>query len=79
MIIPFRTLVFFLSQWDVRNIIKLKLKQASKEFQKEFHYEKRRARLAKNFFTCASQFRKVRGDLILLQNGFHELKIALSD
>ena len=32
MIIPFRTPVFFLLQWEVQTIIKLKLKQASKEF-----------------------------------------------
>ena len=32
MIIPFRAPVFFLLQWEAQTIIKLKLKQASKEF-----------------------------------------------
>ena len=32
MITPFRTPVFFLLQWEAQTIIKLKLKQASKEF-----------------------------------------------
>ena len=33
-------IVFFFLQRDVRTIIKLKLEQASKEYQKEFHRKK---------------------------------------
>ena len=58
-----KTIVFFLLQWDVWTIIKLKLKQASKESQKEFHRKKIRERLAKMFFTFMSHFHKVREDL----------------
>ena len=48
-------IVFFFLQRDVRTIIKLKLEQASKEYQKEFHRKKKtkkkkRERLAKMFF-----------------------------
>ena len=57
------TIVFILLQWDVRTIIKLKLKQASKEYQKEFHRKKIRERLAKMFFTFISRFHKVHDDL----------------
>ena len=57
------TIVFILLQWDVWTIIKLKLKQASKEYQKEFHREKIQERLAKMFFSFISQFHKVRDDL----------------
>ena len=56
-------IVFFLLQWDIWTIIKLKLKQASKEYQKEFHREKIQERLAKMFFSFISQFHKVRDDL----------------
>ena len=56
------TIVFFLLQWDVRTIIKLKLKHASKEYQKEFHWKKTE-RLANMFFTFISRFHKVRNDL----------------
>ena len=34
------TIVFFLFKWGIQTIIKLKLKQASKEYQKEFHHKK---------------------------------------
>ena len=43
-------IVFFLLQCDVGTIIKLKLKQASKEFWKEFQTEKIRERPAKKVF-----------------------------
>ena len=51
-------IVFFFLQRDVRTIIKLKLEQASKEYQKKFHRKKKkkkkkkkkRERLAKMFF-----------------------------
>ena len=57
------TIVFFLLQWDVWTIIKLKLKHASKEYQKEFHRKKKQERLAKIFFPFMSRFHKVRNDL----------------
>ena len=62
-----------------KSIIKLKLKQASKKLQKELHREKIRARLAKLFFTFASRFHKVRGDLKSVKNGFHVWNIVFSD
>ena len=56
--------LFFLQQWDSQTIVKLKLKQASKEFfSKEFHHEKMWARLAEMLFTFISQFHKVHSDL----------------
>ena len=72
MIIPFRIpyCSFFL-QWDLQTMIKLKLKQTPKEFQKEFHCKKIRARPAKIFFTLVSQFCKAWGNLKRLKNGFH--------
>ena len=57
------TIVFILLQWDVQTIIKLKLKQDSKEYQKEFHRKKIRERLGKMFFSFISPFCKVRDDL----------------
>ena len=57
------TIVSLLLQWDVRTIIKLKLKRASKEYQKEFHHKKIREKLAKMFFTFISQFHKVHEDV----------------
>ena len=57
------TIVFFLLQWDIQSIIKLKSKQTSKEYQKEFHLKKIRERLAKIFFTFISRFHKFRDDL----------------
>ena len=36
----------------------MKIKQASKEFYKEFHHEKIQARLAKMFFMFVSRFHK---------------------
>ena len=48
-------------------MIKLKLKQVSKEFLKEICREKIQARLAKMFFTFVSRFHKVRGDLKRLE------------
>ena len=49
MIIPFRTPQFS-SFYNETYKLQLKFKQASKEFQKEFHHEKIQARLAKMFF-----------------------------
>ena len=67
MIIPFRTPQFSFF-YDEKYKLKLKLKQASKEFQKELHCEKTEARLAKMFFTFVSRFHKVCGDLKRVQN-----------
>ena len=59
----------------------MKLKQASKEFYKEFHCEKIRAWLAKMFFyvlnatSQSSQWSKASS----VQNGFHEWNIVFSD
>ena len=55
--------VFFLLQCDVQTLIKLKLKQVSNEYYKEFHCKKIQERLAKMFFTFVSQFHRIRGDL----------------
>ena len=51
--------LFLLQQWDSQTIIKLKLKQASKEF----HHGKMWARLVEMLFTFLSQFHKVHSDL----------------
>ena len=40
-------IVFFFLQRDVRTIIKLKLEQASKEYQKEFHRKKKKKKKKK--------------------------------
>ena len=56
---PFQnTRVFSLLQQDVRTMIKLKLKQASKEFKKGLYREKIRARLAKTFLYLYRDFTK---------------------
>ena len=55
----------------------MKLKQASKEFYKEFHHEKIQARLAKIFFTFVLRFHKFYSDLKYCSN--HTWDIAFSD
>ena len=45
------TRVFILLQWDVWTIIKLKLKQTSKEYQKEFHHNKNMRKASQNVFS----------------------------
>ena len=73
------TIVFFPLQWHEWTIIKLKLKQASKEYQKEFQLKKIREMLAKMFFLFISRFHKVRNDLKRLYNSFHEWNIVFGD
>ena len=43
-----KAIVFFLLQWDVRTIIKLKLKHASKEYQNKFHRKKNTRKAGQN-------------------------------
>ena len=56
-------IVFILLQWDVQTIIKLKLKQASKEYQNKFHRKKNTRKASQNVFLFISRFHKVRDDL----------------
>ena len=57
------TIVFILLQWDVQTIIKLKLKQTSKEYQKEFHRKKNMRKASQNVFSFILRFHKVCSDL----------------
>ena len=44
------TIVFILLQWDVQTIINFKLKEPSKEYQKEFHRKKNSRKASQNVF-----------------------------
>ena len=58
----YNTTVSFLLEWDVRTIIKSKLEQASKEFQKEFHCEQNTRKASQNvFYVCIAISQSSRG------------------
>ena len=73
------TIVFFLLQCLVRTIIKLNLKQVSKEFYEEFQCKKIQKKLVKIIFMFVLQFYKVCRDLKRLENVFHKWNIVFSD
>ena len=70
------TIVFVLIQRKAQTIIKLKLKQASKEFQKELYCEKKYGQDQPKCFLCLYRDFKVRSDLKCLER-FSRIKQSL--